>query len=319
MKKFDKIQFIKKMLKYSPRQLTNENKTCQLILNELKNRKLNHVVQKFTNYVPKAVKVLLRADKRFLPCQSTSFVSGQIISKNNLISSCFGLFNDSSADFGSNINFNPYCRGISAPSYYRQPSLAVKASDINKIIAANNIHGEIVVEKKRYSSFNIIVGNLKHPQNIVFTHYDSLNKGAIDNASGVAVLLSILTKHPLLALNSLFVFAGAEELSYDWPIYWGYGYRIFEEKYKILLRQSKKIIVIDGVGNGKTRGVKDTNWLLAALPLKNLNKLFSKTIMITGDIQSLLAVYHSDLDDIHLIKNYYLNDAEKAILKALFY
>ncbi len=54
---------------------------------------------------------------------------------------------------------------------------------------------------------------------LVFSHYDSISSGVIDNASGTALSLYLVINYPKLLEKTLFVFAGNEELSYDEPIY----------------------------------------------------------------------------------------------------
>ena len=106
-----------------------------------------------------------------------------------------------------------------------------------------------------------MVGNLINPKNLVFTHYDSIYSGAVDNASGVAVTLKLILDKPKLLKTTLFVLSGNEELAYDFPVYWGRGYREFEKKYWPLMKHSQKILIIDGVGNSPTEFITDAYWL----------------------------------------------------------
>ena len=75
-----------------------------------------------------------------------------------------------------------------------------------KICKAKKIDGEIRVSKETRNIEDILVGNIKNPKHIIFAHYDSIEIGAIDNASGVAFSLSILIKNKEILKESLLFF-----------------------------------------------------------------------------------------------------------------
>lgn len=139
-----------------------------------------------------------------------------------------------------NINFNPFCKSVSLTSFYFTPSLAISKKDLHFIINVEEIEGKVKIKKEKFISRNLIIGNLENPRFVIFAHYDTIKKGAIDNSSGVAILLSLIKENPKTLSNTLFVFSGSEELSFEKPIYWGKGYRVFEEEFKEVLKNSKK-------------------------------------------------------------------------------
>lgn len=299
------IEIVSKILAFGKRQCENEQKTARFIKSLLKSNKIDFLVQKFDALVPKIKKAILEIDGNFIPCEGTGLVSGKISALkllNSLESSQLYLYEP-------NINFNPKCPTISRSNFYFAPSLAISRQDKLKVINGRNIDAELKVILKKYISENLLVGNYKNPTNILFAHYDSLSTGATDNASGVAVMLNLLLENPQLLKQSLFVFCGNEELSYDQPIYWGHGYRVFEKKYLDLLFQTKKIFVVDCVGNGKTKIYSDPRILRNAFPIKNAQKLCQKIYIVDGDIDELMKVYHSDEDDIGRLYERYLVDA----------
>ena len=131
-----------------------------------------------------------------------------------------------------------------------------------------------VRQKKKQNTYQILIGNIKTPRNIIFSHFDSIGNGAIDNASGTAIMIQVILSNKKSLKDNLFVFDGNEEISYDKPVYWGKGYRNFEKKYGKQISKAEKLIVIDCVGYDK-----------------------------------LMNVYHSDLDIPELIKESYLEEA----------
>jgi hypothetical protein len=73
------------------------------------------------------------------------------------------------------------------------------------------VKGRVEVEKGRHHTHDILVGNITSPRALVFAHYDSIGPGVIDNASGVAVMLALLTQEAELLQEVLFVFSANEE------------------------------------------------------------------------------------------------------------
>lgn len=306
-------KLVKQLLTFSPREGKNETKAGKFIINLLNQHQIKYQLQKFTLKIPHTTQASLKADSQEIDCQNISFTSGAINNKANLISN--QLFIDNKPY----INFNPLGNGISASNRcIKHPALAISKKDLPKILKAKKVKGIVKVMPVQHRSQNILVGNLLSPQNLIFTHYDSINLGATDNATGVAVSLKLIIEKPKTLKNSLFILSGNEELSYDFPIFWGYGYRVFEKKYYSIMKNAKKIFIIDGVGNGKTQFLTDPDWLHEGFPVKNLKKLLQKAYLVTGDIDKLMSVYHSQADDISQISKKYLQDAYKKTFNQFF-
>lgn len=314
MDNFNVIKFINDIAAFSPRQGKNEEKTAQFIIQSLGDLDQDYQEQKFTTEIPVTKKEVLIADGEEIKCKGCSFIGGKIDNKNNIVSS---LISSQPLIDHSNINFNPACKGISLSNFYFAPSVAVNSSDLNKIINAKEVQGIVDVASYKHQSSNILVGNTKDPKNILFAHYDSIEKGVIDNASGVGALMYMIFKYRKVLENSLLVFSGNEELSYDHPIYWGHGFRVFEDKYKSLLNKSKKIFIVDCVGNTEAVINKDKELIDKGFPLKNLDKLKNKIFFAHGDIDNLMEVYHSDLDIIEGVSEKNIIDAVKLLVSNL--
>lgn len=305
------LELIKKLEKLSPRKGKNEKKAAELIKTELESFEIFE--QKFFNSIPEG-KAELICDGEKIPCEASALKTGRIEEK-CLISS---IHVSARIFFHSNINFNPYCNEISLATFYHAPSIAVEKSYVQKIIEVEEIKGKVKVKKKRFLSRNLLIGNIKNPKAIVFTHYDSVINGAVDNSSGVAVCIKVLKNNPELAKKVLFVFSGSEELSFDFPIYWGKGYRVFEEEYLTLLKKAKKIMVIDCVG--VSRSILTKQFLINAFPIKNLEKFNNKTFLVTSyNFSKLWKVYHSKLDTLNagILKEKYLLQTYKFLVKEL--
>lgn len=313
MKKFNHIFFIKKLLRCSPRQLEGETRAGKLICANLKKNGIPFTLEYFTVAVPKILKEKLTADGKEIHCKACSFIGGKIRGKEKIISSMFHF--DSDETESPNININPYSEGISCVTHYFAPALAIEPKSIAKIIHAKKIFGEVKIKKTPHRSFNILVGNAKNPKKIFFNHYDSINMGAYDNASGVSATLGAILARPGIIKNNLYIFAGAEELSYDKPIYWAYGYREFEKKHLLILNKAKKIIVVDCVGASKNSLVRDPHLVYQAFPIKNVKLLSHKIFGLFSGFKKLLPVYHSDLDDGTMLKKKYLRGASRIIIK----
>lgn len=314
LNKFSILEFISQLVKLGPRQGKNEQKTAEFIISILKRHKIPFYVQNFTTQLPEIKKAVLIADGKRIQCEASCYISGEIANKEHIISS---LTSSQPFLYQSNINFNPECSGISLSNFYFAPSLAISREDLMKVVKASRIRGVVKVKRKKHKSANILTGNKKNPEFILFAHYDSLKKGATDNASGTGVLMELLLKYPQTLKKCLFVFSGNEELSYDQPVYWGHGFRVFEKRYFSLLQKSKKIIVVDCVGNGKTNFSQDKHFLFLAFPIKNFQKIQKKAYALYGDIKKLMKVYHSDLDDINQLKKRYLEEAKKQLLQEI--
>ncbi len=309
MKKFSKLKFIEKLTEIPQRQSEGEEIAINEIKKILRANGIEFEIESYENCIPVEISSGLKVDNVEINCENSGFISGSIDNKHNLVSSL--------SDFESsspNINFNPYCKDISLVSFYNAPSLAISSMDVCRVLNAEKIEGFTKVEKKFCKSANFLVGNKKAPKNIFFTHIDSIKKGAIDNASGVAVILDAIISNPKIIKDNLFAICGSEELSYEYPVYWGFGYRDFEKKYLNLLKKVKKIVVVDGVGHSEPNLYKNKELLFQAFPIKNLNEFENKTVVLAGDIDGLMPVYHSDLDDISRLKGEFLSKAQKIVV-----
>ncbi len=313
LQQFDIFSFINTLISFSPRQLKGETQTAQFLIDYLKKLKIPFSLEIFYTQIPFVKRAKLKCDGKYIPCKGTSFISGNITCKDYLVSSLIG-----SKFFLThpNINFNPKCSAISLANFYFAPSLAINKNDITKILEVKKVIGEIKVRRVKHRSMNILVGNKMLPKNIVFAHYDSIETGAIDNASGVAVMMSVIISYPELLKHNLFVFCGNEELSYDKPTYWGHGFRVFEKKHLNILTKSKKILVIDCVGNGRTKVYRNKTIQYLAFPIMN-TQLLKKTFIIAGDLEQLMTVYHSSLDTVSQLHLKFLKEASNILIKYL--
>ncbi len=306
MKKFNPLQFIKKLSAIYHRQCKQETRALQYIMRILYEYEILFTKESFETYIPKFISATLRADGQYIPAIPTSFVSGTITSKYNIISS---LISSQRFIEDSNINFNPHCRSISRSNHYFAPSLAVEPKYLKVICDAKKILGKVKVKKIPHTSRNILVGNVKNPQNILFAHYDSIGPGAVDDASGIALFIKVILENPKTLENTLFVLAGNEELSYDKPLYWGHGYRAFEKKHYKLLKNAKLILAVDCIGNTKPVLYKNEKIVKLGLPLKNLKQWIQKTHMLSCEMDALMEIYHSDVDTWEKIKIRYFDEA----------
>ena len=315
---FNHMRFIKQILKFSPRQYKGEIKTADFLENYLRNRKISFFVQKFKTKFPLEEKAILKADNKKISCKSTSFVSGKIPNKENLISS---LCKDFQYDdqLGYNINFNPYCPEISCACFYNYPSVAIASKDLGKIINAKKVWGEVKIKPTTYIARNLLVGNKSEPQIICFAHYDSILTGAWDNASSVSVMMGNILKNPSSLEKTLYVFTVNEEVSYDKkPVYWCRGFREFEKTYQRILRKAKKIIVIDGVGISKSKWMDKYENLISTIFFTNLKGLMPKIKRLGASTSEVAQnLYHSKLDKIGVLKEKYLTQTSNLLKKEI--
>lgn len=292
----DQLQVIKDLCGLSPRQGEKEIESAKYLENLLRQVASSISVQKFPTRVPLVTSAYLNVDGKKIDCLGCSFETGNITTKDQVV-------------------YNPNSDYISTPSYHKTPTVAISRTDAKKLSNSTNIEGRVVVEKYSYASRNFLVGNLENPKTIIFTHYDSLGGGAIDNAGGVTVCLKLLAEDPKILPENLFVFAGNEELSYDFPDYWGFGYRQFEKYYPQLLRQAKQILVTDGVGLTAPEII--TTELDNFLPLRYLKTFQNKIKVISSNQQQVLKCYHCKEDTLDKISLEYLNQSVSLLQKLL--
>jgi len=176
----------------------------------------------------------------------------------------------------------------------------------------------IKVPIEKHETNNVFVGNLFNPKAILLTHFDAIGPGALDNASGVAVSLAVLVNNPDFIKNNLVVFSGCEEVSQGKPVYWGYGYRRFEQEYKGLLRKCRAIYVVDCVGNGRLNFFQGDYYFRQAMPLKDLALVKHKAFVLTGSVKKLLEVCHSNKDTVEKLKEKYLEASYKQLVKVCY-
>jgi hypothetical protein len=194
-------------------------------------------------------------------------------------------------------------------SYSRQPFIVADTPELSK-------EYKIKVPLETHRTNNLLVGNLSNPKSILLTHFDAIGPGALDNASGVAVCLKLLIEQPDFTQDNLTVFSGSEETSPEKPIYWGYGYRKFEQKYGRLLKHCRAVYVVDCVGNGRLHFFQGDYYFRQAVPLKNLAAVKDKTFVLTGSVKHLLAVCHTRKDTIAGLSKKYLEASYRQLVKA---
>lgn len=309
---FSNREFIRELLRFSPRQLKGETLAAKFICDTLTSSRVKYKEQRFTTFIPQTKKAFLFADHEKIQCQACCYVSGAIGGKSTLLSSLIPsrFFLEK-----SNINFNPECpETISCSNFYFAPALAIPRDEVQKLLVAKQVKGRVIVKKTKHRAVNILVGNTKNPQTVCFAHYDSINMGAIDNASGVAVIMDAILSKPDTLTTTLYVFSANEELSYDKPTYWGHGFRAFEQRFFEILQKAKKIIVIDSLGNGHTHITQDPNLQYLSFPVKNIEGLRKKIFAMSGNFHHLMSVYHSDADDMSGLRHRYLKEATQKLL-----
>lgn len=304
-------RIINRLSSFGERQDKAADKTAQYIMSILKKEKILFFENFFDTYIPKIEKAWLKADGKNIKCEGCSFVGGKITGKDSIVSS---LISSQPLIRKSNINFNPECDIISRSNFYFAPAVAINKKDLNSVVKSKKVEGLVKVRKTKVKSQHILVGNTKNPENIIFAHFDSIGPGAIDNASGVAVVLGAIVSKPKNLDRNLYVFDGNEELSYDFPVYWGHGFRVFEKKYFKIMNGVKKIVVPDCLGYGKTFSITDPRIVKLAFPISNIEKWKNKIQILGGNIETLMRVYHSSLDVVNNLKE---DDMQLAVHKLL--
>ncbi len=284
---------IEKLVFLGERQLQGEAAAMQILCQELAARKISYDLQVLPITVPVCRSAVLMVDGKEMPCAGTSFSSGKIAGKDSVLSSALPMAE--SPDL-PNINVNPSCPVVSRGNVYRKPAIAVSHDVLKKILDARDVEATVETDLIPYEAHNIICGNRTDPRTIIFTHYDSIGPGANDNASGVAATLEAITRDPTILERTLIVFSGAEELSTDMPYYWGAGYRAFIEANRQTMNLASAILVVDSVGNGPIEKIREPSVIRRAFPIGDRTDLVAKTTLLTGDINQLIRVYHSEID-----------------------
>ncbi|MDT7890475.1 MAG: hypothetical protein RQ869_00190 [Candidatus Nanopusillus sp.] len=305
------IDIIKDLEKFSPR--NNEeslNNTSKYIKENLEKVRIDFFDQYFKVSIPfdEGSYILLDNGEKIIG-KANSFVSGYFEEKN--IYSSQNINQEISIP---HINYNQYYDAFSGVIFYDFPVINIKKSDLIKVINSGEIKVYVNVKRKLIKTENILVGNIKNPKNIIFTHFDTIFNGALDNSSGTATLLYGIINNKININENLIVFSGCEELSYDRPYYWGYGYRVFEYEYKEILEKSKKIIVYDMLGHSKPILTKD--YIKEAFPIMS-EYLYEKSILISESNNDWIKFYHSDADTIDKINEDYIEEGLNLLLKIL--
>ncbi len=315
-KSFHCLDYVKKIISFSPRQLQGEIDTANFIKKTLTENDIEYKEQKYHIDVPDFKSATLLVDGKDVECSGCGLKSGTISGKYKIISS---LISSRVLRYEPNISFNAMCKGaISNSNHYFAPAIAVSNDGLKQILDGTDVKAETVVEKVKHESMNILVGNTKNPKTIIFAHYDSVKTGAIDNASGVSVTMATILENTDFLEEHLFVFSGNEELSYDEePAYWGYGFRVFEKAYTEQMEQCEKIIPIDSVGNGKNEIVTEKSMIMLGFPINNIDKWVHKVRFIIGDFDHLMTVYHSDIDDGRGMSEESLQEAKEILLQEI--
>jgi hypothetical protein len=291
------IKKAEKLCELSPRMWENEANAAELIKDFLEEKGLKPVSQEYSVVYPTFPEYWLKAEGEEIECLPSGLQSGKITEKRIIDN-----WNISGRDFDEpNINFNPYSKGISKPTFYNAPALTISRKDLQKVLEADKIKGKLKVERKQFTSENIIIGNLTNPDYIFLTHYDSWWGGFTDNALAVAILIEIADKADLE--NCCIVFVGSEEFS-DEEQYWCYGYREFEKENMKIMKKAE-ITVVDSLGAGKPI---ETDRFMEDAFLLNDKELMEKTTLITTEPENWRAIYHSPLDTRNKA-----TDTEKAI------
>ncbi len=287
-------EIIEKLTQLGTRQGKSADMALGYLCRALRTNNVVFAIENFTTHVPVVKKARLKINGKSAQCIGCGMTSGRIPTTNivsSLMSSKFLI--DTPV-----IYCNPKCKAPSPTNFSFAPAIAVSPTVLKRLISAEKSTASLVVKKQKTIGHYLLVGNVKNPKTIIFSHYDSLGPGAIDNASGTAVALesAIYLSRQKDLDSTLFVFDGNEEISYDYPTYWGHGYREFEKKYFKLLKKAERIIVVDCVGQGKSIFICDSRIINLAFPLKRISEIKEKVSILTGDMDILMSVYHSALD-----------------------
>lgn len=315
IKEFKSIEGIKALTKLGTRQGVVAEGARDYICKVFDRYEVPVIIEKFDTYIPVVKKTTLSIDGKKESCIGCGMTSGEIPTANiasSLMSSSFLIDTPT-------IYINPKCPVASPTNFSFAPSIAVSPKTAKTLLSAKSARASLEVIKQKTPANFLLVGNSINPRTIIFSHYDSLGPGAIDNASGTAVALttSLRCFKEGVLNETLFVFDGNEEISYDYPTYWGHGYRVFEERYAQVLENAKKVFVVDCVGNGVNKFIQDDKILKLAFPLKNIAKIKDKTFLLSGDFDDLMTVYHSEKDVTQRVSLKSLAQVEKMLYEKI--
>lgn len=281
--KQDVIEKAEQLCELSPRMWEKEAEAAEKIREFLDEKGLEYRRQRYSVVYATFPEYWLEADGERIECLPSGLRSGKIQEKKV-------IDNWNVSSFGeANINFNPYCEGLSKPTFYDAPALTVSREDLQKIFEAEEIEGKLVVEEEEFKSENIIVGKVEDPEYIFQTHYDSWWGGFLDNAFAVAALIELAGRTDLE--KACIVFTGSEEFS-DENQYWCYGYRRFEERYSDAMEEAE-LAVVDTLGLGEPMA---TDRFMEEAFLLEDESLMKKADLLTTNPENWRTVYHSSLD-----------------------
>jgi len=305
---------IKSLTDLAPRYGEQEIKVVEFICQFLEKNNISYTRQNFRSAVPNVLEAQILADTQNIACLGSSLVSGKIEDGKYLISS-LGYAGDSHP---YNISYSPITDEISVVDIYTsEPSVTISRQNITKIIMAQKVSGYVKVKKTEFETANILVGNTKNPNSLVFAHFDSIiGDGAMDNAAAIAVVLQTILDNPRLLEQNLYILAGNEEVSYDnYKTKSGYGFRVFESEYQKLLKSCQQVVVLDGVGVGKPFLVQfGLDWVLQ---VKCLKEIKSKVWWLQNDQSIVLQYFHTKKDSINILNIEYLKAAQMTLINKI--
>lgn len=275
------------------RQLEGELRAADRIEAFLQAEGIAYSTESYETSIPRYLAWSLTVDGEDVPCLPCGLESGVIDSKATILASTISSQKNL---YDTNINFNPYSTTISRSNFYFAPALAIARGDLAQVVNGRSISGSLEVEKQAHTAKNFLIGNQDNPKSIIFTHYDSVSTGAIDNASGTALTLDLVQQEPHLLDSHLFVVCGNEEISYDETIYWGHGYRAFETAHPEWLEQAEQLVILDSLGHTAPQTITDVPTMTLAFPVRSINVWASKTKVIAGDLGALMEYYHAEND-----------------------
>ncbi len=314
MKLFNQKEFCEKLCAYSSRQGVKALESSRYIQNVLKEYSIDFIVRSHQIKIPIEWEAVLTADNIIIPCLGSCMIGGEIIGKYSLISSLISSQQNINLP---NINFNPECDEISLSNFYFAPAVAISKHNVQKILDAQDVRAKVDVKIYEGACETILVGNVLNPKNVIFSHYDCIETGATDNASGISTMIVCIISDKSILETSLFVFDGNEEVSYDYPVYWGSGYRNFEKDNFEILLNAEKIVAVDSVGNGVNEITQEKKLLSLAFPLARFNELENKIYGVFGEYYTLMKVYQAKNDTVDVLSDKSLDDAKEKLLYLL--